>query len=116
MSVGFKLPDGSTLEGEGVTPDIPVDEDWLDFPEEDDPGILAALELLASIEPPVVAEASVPPGEGSPAPGVSLSPDASAAPAGSPAVDASSAAGPHADADADADPDADARSGCESRA
>ena len=91
VSVGFKLPDGSTLEGVGVTPDIEVDEDWLDFPEAEDPGILAAVDYLATAEPPVVVEASVLPGEASFLPGMSLSPDTSAAPEELPEVDASSA-------------------------
>ena len=45
---GFKLPDGETLEGQGVTPDVVVEGDWLDFPEVEDPGILAAVEVLAA--------------------------------------------------------------------
>ena len=59
----------------GVTPDIEVDEDWLDFPEAEDPGILAAVDYLATAEPPVIV---VP----SPAPSTSASeaPDASASP------------------------------------
>jgi C-terminal peptidase prc len=70
VSVGFKLPDGETLEGVGVTPDVEVDEDWLDFPEADDPGILAALEVLATAEPPDIVVPSFAPGpSGSPATG-----------------------------------------------
>jgi C-terminal peptidase prc len=68
VSVGFKLPDGSTLEGQGVTPDILVDEDWLDYTEEEDPGILAALEALASMERPEPAPGDRPAPSGSPAP------------------------------------------------
>jgi C-terminal processing protease CtpA/Prc len=90
VSVGFKLPDGSTLEGVGVTPDIVVEEDWLDFPEAEDPGILAAIEMLATAEPPVVPEPSTTP-VGSPdasasagQPDGSAAPHASAAPASTP--------------------------------
>ena len=75
VSVGFKLPDGSTLEGEGVTPDIEVDEDWLDFPEAEDPDILAAIDYLATAEPPVIVVASA-----APSPSASGAPDASASP------------------------------------
>jgi carboxyl-terminal processing protease len=100
VSVGFKLPDGETLEGVGVTPDLVVDEDWLDFPEADDPGILAALDVLATAEPPDIAIPSALPspqasaeatpiviaaGE-SPPPGVDFVPDGSGAPEASPDV------------------------------
>jgi carboxyl-terminal processing protease len=51
VSFGFKLPDGQTLEGQGVTPDIVVDEDWLAYPEAEDPGLLAAIEALGSEAP-----------------------------------------------------------------
>ncbi len=49
VSYGFQLPDGQTLEGVGVTPDITVDEDWLAYPEAEDPFILAAIEALSSV-------------------------------------------------------------------
>ena len=94
VSVGFKLPGGETLEGVGVTPDILVEEDWLDFPEEEDPGILAAVEHLATAVPPAtIAPAGSPAtGEGQTPepggvvvvtfpPGETPPPDASAAPA-----------------------------------
>ena len=32
LTYGFKLPDGSAVNGHGVTPDITVDADWLDQP------------------------------------------------------------------------------------
>jgi len=56
VTYGFQLPDGQTLEGQGVTPDVEVTADWLDFPEAEDPGILAALEVIES--PPVEPSAS----------------------------------------------------------
>ena len=43
---GFKLPDGSTIEGKGVTPDAIVDVDWTDYTTSDDPQIKKAVELL----------------------------------------------------------------------
>ncbi len=46
VSFGFQLPDGQTLEGQGVTPDVEVEGDWLDYPEAEDPFLLAALEVL----------------------------------------------------------------------
>ncbi len=46
VSFGFQLPDGQTLEGEGVTPDVLVEADWLDYPESEDPFLTAALEVL----------------------------------------------------------------------
>ncbi len=48
VSWGFQLPDGQTLEGVGVTPDVVVEDDWLSYPEADDPFILAALEVLSA--------------------------------------------------------------------
>jgi carboxyl-terminal processing protease len=46
VSFGFQLPDGRTLEGVGITPDVVVEADWLAYPESEDPFILAALEAL----------------------------------------------------------------------
>jgi C-terminal peptidase prc len=43
---GFRLNDGTVLEGLGVQPDIALLEDWTRFSEEDDPGINLALQLL----------------------------------------------------------------------
>jgi C-terminal peptidase prc len=48
VTFGFQLPDGRTLEGQGVTPDVLVEGDWFAYPEEKDPGILAALEVIAA--------------------------------------------------------------------
>jgi C-terminal peptidase prc len=48
VSFGFRLPSGETLEGQGVTPDVAVEGDWLDYAESEDPGILAALEVIAA--------------------------------------------------------------------
>lgn len=44
--VGFRLPDGTKLERRGVTPDVVMDVDWVDYPEADDPYLAAASELL----------------------------------------------------------------------
>jgi C-terminal processing protease CtpA/Prc len=69
VSFGFQLPDGRTLEGQGVTPDVLVEADWLDYSEGEDPGLLAALEVIAAAE--VSAAASPAPSslaEASPAP------------------------------------------------
>jgi len=46
VSFGFQLPDGTTLEGQGVAPDVPVGGDWLDFPASEDPGVLAAVDVI----------------------------------------------------------------------
>ncbi len=46
VTFGFQLPDGRTLEGEGVTPDVMVEGDWMSYPEAEDPFVLAALEAL----------------------------------------------------------------------
>jgi C-terminal processing protease CtpA/Prc len=43
---GFKLLDGTNLEGRGVIPDVTVNVDWTAFKDSDDPQILKALELL----------------------------------------------------------------------
>ena len=53
VSFGFQLPDGRTLEGEGVSPDVVVEADWLSYPESEDPFLAAALEVFAA-GPPVV--------------------------------------------------------------
>jgi carboxyl-terminal processing protease len=58
VTFGFQLPDGRTLEGQGVTPDVEVAGDWLDYPESEDPGILAALEVIESGTTPAPAVAS----------------------------------------------------------
>jgi len=56
VTFGFQLPDGRTLEGEGVTPDVVVEEDWLAYAEAEDPFVLAALEALSAAD--ATAEAS----------------------------------------------------------
>lgn len=43
---GFKLLDGTNLEGRGVIPDVTVNVDWTAFQEADDPQILKAVDLL----------------------------------------------------------------------
>jgi C-terminal peptidase prc len=43
---GFKLLDGTNLEGRGVIPDALIDVDWTNFTEQDDPHILKAIEML----------------------------------------------------------------------
>jgi C-terminal peptidase prc len=60
VTFGFQLPDGRTLEGQGVTPDVAVDGDWFAYPETEDPGILAALEVIESTGPPGVSSPAVP--------------------------------------------------------
>ncbi len=42
----FNLPDGTNLEGRGVTPDVAVNKNWTNYTESDDPDILAAVNLL----------------------------------------------------------------------
>lgn len=90
VSFGFQLPDGRTLEGQGVTPDIQVEGDWLDYPESEDPGLLAALEAIDAAR--LSAGASPSPGAAVPsAPVASEAPAASDAPAASGAPVASDA-------------------------
>lgn len=43
---GFKLLDGTNLEGRGVIPDVTVNVDWTAYQEADDPQILKAEDLL----------------------------------------------------------------------
>jgi carboxyl-terminal processing protease len=43
---GFKLLDGTNLEGRGVIPDEIVNVDWTAYQEADDPQILKALDIL----------------------------------------------------------------------
>jgi C-terminal peptidase prc len=42
----IELPDGTRLQGRGVSPDVEVEEDWLEYPEDEDPYLVPALELL----------------------------------------------------------------------
>ncbi len=58
VTFGFQLPDGRTLEGEGVTPDVPVEADWLAYPEAEDPFVLVALEALSAAGSEPAPEAS----------------------------------------------------------
>lgn len=106
VSFGFQLPDGSTLEGQGVTPDVVVEGDWLAYPESEDPGLLAALKVIddaraaaasateapvvegtavagppAATEPPAAEGSEAPAAEGSQPPAAS---DASEPPAAEP--------------------------------
>ena len=48
VTVGLELSDGTRPEKAGVTPDVPVDGEWLTYPEAEDPWILAALDLLSA--------------------------------------------------------------------
>lgn len=43
---GYKLPDGTNLEGRGVTPDVSIDIDWTQYSLKADPHVLKAIELL----------------------------------------------------------------------
>lgn len=45
---GFKLPDGSNLEGLGVIPDLAIGIDWTGFSELRDPHIVGAVELIGA--------------------------------------------------------------------
>jgi carboxyl-terminal processing protease len=79
VAFGFQLPDGATLEGQGVTPDVAVEGDWLDYPEAEDPFLLAALDVLRAAEVPsprpvasTIAGASA---SASPAPGPTATPE-----------------------------------------
>jgi carboxyl-terminal processing protease len=65
-TIGLQLPDGRRIVHEGVVPDVVSEEDWLDSPEASDPGIEAALRVLAKATPlPEVIDVPAP----SPAPG-----------------------------------------------
>jgi C-terminal peptidase prc len=92
VAFGFELPDGATLEGVGVTPDIVVDEDWLAYAESEDPMLLAALEALRAAAP------ASPEPLGSAAPDASTSPPASVMPSPSEAPAADASAEPSAEA------------------
>ncbi len=85
VSFGFQLPDGRTLEGQGVTPDVVVDGDWLDYPESDDPGLLAAIDAIDEARAAAVATDL-------PSPGPSLAAPSSAVPTTVPTSAAASAA------------------------
>lgn len=45
---GFRLQDGTNIEGVGVEPDSTVDVDWTHYSEDDDPQLLEALRLLGA--------------------------------------------------------------------
>jgi carboxyl-terminal processing protease len=82
VTFGFQLPDGRTLEGTGVTPDVEVTADWLDYPEGEDPFLVEALRVIdaALAEPPPTASAAPgssprsPAARATPASGVGSSP------------------------------------------
>lgn len=78
---GFSLPDGRSLEGVGVTPDIPVEADWLAYPESEDPFLLAALDVLEEARSGVMAAASPSPAASPAAAASPASTDAAASPA-----------------------------------
>lgn len=63
VSFGFQLPDGENLEGQGVTPDVAVEGDWLGFAEAEDPGIVAALDVIAAERAAAAEAALAPPSE-----------------------------------------------------
>jgi carboxyl-terminal processing protease len=44
----FKLPNGDNWEGDGLTPDVPVDKGWDEYTAENDPMITAAIEALST--------------------------------------------------------------------
>jgi carboxyl-terminal processing protease len=90
VAFGFQLPDGETLEGRGVTPDVEVAADWLDYPESEDPFMLAALEVLGAAD-------------GSPA----EEPTAEGSPAGEPTAEGSPEAAPTAEGSPEAAPTAE---------
>lgn len=85
VSFGFQLPDGRTLEGLGVTPDISIDDDWLAYAEAEDPYLVAALEVIeearAAPSPSPSAGPSAAPSP-SAGPSAAPSPSAAASPAG----------------------------------
>jgi carboxyl-terminal processing protease len=60
---GFSLPDGRSLEGVGVTPDVIVDDDWLAYAESEDPFILAAVEALDAARADEAVMPEAPPAE-----------------------------------------------------
>jgi carboxyl-terminal processing protease len=91
VSFGFQLPDGRTLEGLGVTPDVPVEGDWLDYPEAEDPYVLAALDAFAAARAEAAAEPSAP---AEPSAAGAASPSASTAPSESAEPPASAAPSP----------------------
>jgi carboxyl-terminal processing protease len=84
VAFGFQLPDGETLEGVGVTPDVAVEADWLSYPESADPFLLAALESIESGRADPVLRSPAPP---SVAPSPAVAPTPSIAPAASPSAD-----------------------------
>jgi carboxyl-terminal processing protease len=49
---GLELPDGSRLEGSGVTPDQLIDGEWLDLPAASDPYLQAAVDSFRTFPPP----------------------------------------------------------------
>jgi len=46
VTAGLQLPDGSKLQGKGVTPDVKINGDWLSVAERNDPYLKAALRAL----------------------------------------------------------------------
>lgn len=100
VTVGLELPDGTKLERQGITPDVPITEYWLDFPEAQDPYLAAALEALGATAEPSPSPVPTPEPTASPAPSPvptsaptpSPLPSPSAAPSPSPVASASPSA------------------------
>jgi carboxyl-terminal processing protease len=92
VTVGLELPDGTRPGKAGVKPDVPVEGDWLSYPEAEDPWIVAALDLLESPARPAASSGPV----ASSGPAASAAPTASSAPtsSASPAATASPATSP----------------------
>ena len=83
VTVSLELPDGTKLERQGITPDVTVTDDWLDFPQAEDPYLLAALDLLGATAGPSPSPMPTPSPSASagPSPTIAPSPDATDKPA-----------------------------------
>jgi carboxyl-terminal processing protease len=82
---GLELSDGRRLEETGVVPDIEIDEDWIAYPEPEDPFLNAALEAFtagtAGVSPDEAdASPAADTSEVVASPGATASPDGAAAP------------------------------------
>jgi carboxyl-terminal processing protease len=94
VTSGIELADGTRPDRDGITPDIPLEGDWLSYPEAEDPWIVAALELLEGAGS--TGRTLAPSDGGRPVPSEAPSPSASAAtpvPSAAPTTEPSATAG-----------------------
>lgn len=104
VTIGLELPDGTKLERQGITPDVPITDDWLAVPAAQDPYLLAALDLLGGGVEPDPSPTVVPTMSPSPTPAPTPSPSPTSTPSPSPMPSPSASPVPAPSATASSEP------------